>query len=86
MSVGALFAAAAATVAINSQLPEITYATVADKTVFLAFGMIGVSLICSVIALGLHYAGREEAHRRVDRIGAVVFPVVFGLLLLWVTG
>ena len=85
VSVGALFAAAAATVAINSQLPEITYATVADKTVFLAFGMIGVSLICSVIALGLHYADREAAHRRVDRIGAVVFPVVFGLLLLWVT-
>ena len=85
VAVGALFAAAAATVAINSQLPEITYATIADKTVFLTFGMIGLALISSVLALGLHYAGREADHRRVDKVGAVLFPIVFGVLLIWVT-
>ncbi|HSO31219.1 MAG TPA: hypothetical protein VLT33_01850 [Labilithrix sp.] len=84
VAVGALFAAAAGTVAINNQLPEIDYATMADRTVFLTFAMIGLSLIASVVVLGLHYAGREAAHRRVDRAGALLFPALFALLLVWV--
>jgi hypothetical protein len=83
VAVGALFAAAAATVAINNQLPEINYATIADKTVFLTFGMIGLSLVASVIVLALHYAGREPEHRRVDRAGAALFPALFAVLLVW---
>ena len=86
VAVGALFAAAAATLAINNQLPEINYPTLADKTVFLTFGMIGISLIASVIVLGLHYAGREADHRRVDKVGGVLFPALFGILLAWIVG
>lgn len=84
VAVGALFAAAAATVAINNQLPEIDYATIADKTVFVTFSMIGISLVASVIVLALHYAGREPEHRRVDKLGALLFPALFAGLLLWV--
>lgn len=79
--IGALFAAAAATIAINSQLPEINYATISDKTVFLSLGMIAVSLLASVYSLSLHYKGREAAYLRADRIGAVAFPAVFVILL-----
>ena len=84
VAVGALFAAAAATVAINNQLPDITYATIADKTVFLTFAMIGISLLASVVALSLHYAGREAEHRRVDQVGALLFPALFSGLMFWV--
>lgn len=81
-SVGALFAAAAGTVAINAQLPELEYATFTDKTVFTSLGMIAVSLLTTVAALALHYAGKEQAHRRLDKIGAIVFPAVYAGLLL----
>ena len=37
---GALFAAAAGTVALNAQLPDLEYATLTDKTVFISLGMI----------------------------------------------
>jgi hypothetical protein len=82
VSVGALFAAAAGTVAINSQLPDIDYATLTDKTVFLSLAMISLSLIGTVCALGFHYADRERAHRRLDRVGAIVFPIVYVASLL----
>lgn len=82
VSVGALFAAAAGTVAINSQLPDIDYPTVTDKTVFLSLAMILLSLICTVSALAFHYADRERSHRRLDRVGSIVYPVVYvGALL-----
>lgn len=81
-SVGALFAAAAGTVALNAQLPDLEYATLTDKTVFISLGMIAGSLLATVAALALHYAGRESAHRRLDRIGAVVYPIVYVLLLV----
>jgi hypothetical protein len=83
VSVGALFAAAAATVAINSQLPDISYATVSDRTVFLSFGMIAWSLLATVAALSFHYGGKEVTHRRIDAMGAATFPVVFALLLIF---
>jgi hypothetical protein len=81
VSVGALFAAAAGTVAINSQLPDINYATVIDLTVFLSLGMISVSLLATVASLSLHYAGKETMHRRVDTVCGALFPLVFALLL-----
>jgi len=84
VSVGALFAAAAGTVAINSQLPDINYATTTDRTVFLSLGMISLSLLATVAALGFHYLDNTFMHRRVDRAGALAFPVVFALLLVFV--
>jgi hypothetical protein len=82
VSVGALFAAAAGTLAINSQLPDLNYATLIDKTVFLCLAMILLSLIGTVASLSLHYLGKEAQHRKLDKIGAVVFPLVFVTLFL----
>ena len=82
VSVGALFAAAAGTVAINSQLPDIEYPTLTDKTVFLSLAMILLSLIGTVCALGFHYSDRERSHRRLDRVGSIVYPVVYLVSLL----
>lgn len=84
VSVGALFAAAAGTVAMNSQLPDINYATTADKTVFLCLGMIASSLLMTVTVLALHYRGHEATHRKVDRIGSIAFPALFAFLLFLV--
>lgn len=84
VSIGALFASAAATIAINSQLPDITYATISDKTVFLALGMIAISLISTVGALSFHYAGNEAAHRRLDKTGGALFPVFFLVALVFI--
>lgn len=82
VSVGALFAAAAGTVALNSQLPDVPYATLTDRLVFSCLAMIGVSLIGTVASLSLHYAGKEAAHRRLDKIGALAFPLLFLVLFL----
>jgi hypothetical protein len=83
-SVGALFAAAAGTVALNAQLPDLEYATLTDKTVFISLGMIAGSLLATVAALAFHYAGNDAAHRRLDRIGAVVYPILYVVLLVLV--
>jgi hypothetical protein len=81
VSVGALFAASAVTISMNNQLPDVGYLTLADRMVFLTLGMILVSLLCTVLSLSLNYLGREAAHRRLDKAGAVVFPLVFLVLL-----
>ncbi len=82
ISVGALFATAAATVAMNSQLPEINYVTLADKVVFSSLGMISISLLATVVSLSLHYRNREKDHHKIDRIGAIVFPILYVTLLV----
>lgn len=82
VSVGALFAGAAGTIAINNALPDINYATLTDKTIYLCLGMILLSLFGTVISLSLHYLGREADHRRIDKGGAVAFPLLFAALLL----
>jgi len=82
VSVGALFAAAAATVAINSQLPDINYATVVDRTVFLCFAAIGLTLLGAVISLTMHYKGGDGG--KLDRRTAIGFPIVFVAILLWI--
>ncbi len=82
VSVGALFAAAAVTIAINNQLPDVGYLTLADKMVFLTLAMILFSLFGTVTSLSLHYLSREASHRRIDRIGAVVFPLIYLVALV----
>jgi hypothetical protein len=83
VSVGALFAAAAVTIAINNQLPDVGYLTLVDRMVFLTFGMIVLSLFGTVAALWFHYGTKEKAHRRMDTFGAIAFPAVYGVLLFW---
>lgn len=82
VSVGALFAASAVTVAINGQLPDVSYVTLADRIVYLSLGMILTSLIGTVIVLSLHYAGREAQHRALDRRSAIVFPIVYAAAMV----
>ena len=67
---------------INSQLPDVNYATLTDKTVFLSLGMILLSLLGTVMSLTLNYLGNEAAWKRLDKYGAVFYPVLFAVLLL----
>jgi hypothetical protein len=46
--------------------------------------MILLSLFGTVISLSLHYLGREADHRRIDKAGAIAFPLLFAVLLLMV--
>ncbi len=82
VSVGALFAGAAGTLAINNQLPDLNYLTLTDKTVFLCLGMILLSLVGTVLSLTLNYLGNESGWKRVDRYGAIAFPILFLVTLL----
>lgn len=82
VSVGALFAASAVTVSINNQLPDTGAITLADRLIFVSLGMILVSLFGTVSALTLHYMGKEQAHRRLDRTSLALFPVAYVCLLL----
>jgi len=82
VSVGAMFAAAAVTIGINNQMPDTGYVTLADKLVYLSLAMILVSLFGTIIALTLHYGGKEEMHRRVDKTAAAVFPLVYIVAVL----
>ncbi len=82
VSVGALFAGAAGMLAINSQLPDLNYATLTDKTVFGCLGMILLSLVGTVVSLTLNYLGHENGWKRVDRFGSIAFPLLaLGLLI-----
>jgi hypothetical protein len=83
VSVGALFAASAVTVAINNQLPDSSGITLPDKLVFLSLGMILLSLFGTVTSLSLHYLGREQAHRKLDKTSLVIFPTLYALGLLY---
>lgn len=81
VSIGALFAAAAVTIAINNQMPDAGALTFADKMVFLSLGTILASLIGTVSALALHYREREALHRRLDRVGQFAVPIVYAAIL-----
>jgi len=50
--------------------------------VYLSLAMILVSLFGTIIALTLHYGGKEEMHRRVDKTAAAVFPLVYIVAVL----
>ncbi|MDH4443834.1 MAG: hypothetical protein QE267_01750 [Akkermansiaceae bacterium] len=81
VSVGALFAASAVTVSINSQLPDTGAITLADRMIFISLGMILLSLFGTVSALTLHYMDKEQAHRRLDQTSLTLFPLLYVALL-----
>jgi hypothetical protein len=82
VSVGALFAGAAGTIALGNQMPDLNYATLADKVVYLCLSMILLSLAGTVVSLSLHYRQQEAKYLRFDRLGSIAFPVVFLVSLL----
>jgi len=81
VSVGALFAASAVTVAINNQVPDTSYVTLADRLVYLSLGTILLSLVGTVLALSFHYRNEEARHRRLDRVSVFVLPSAYVLVL-----
>ncbi|MFO0595202.1 MAG: hypothetical protein U0228_07855 [Myxococcaceae bacterium] len=82
VSVGALFAGAAGTIALGTQLPDLNYPTVADKVVYLCLSMILLSLAGTVRSLGLHYQQQEAKYLAFDKRGALLFPIFFAVMLL----
>ena len=83
LGVGATFAAAAVTVAINNSLPDTNAVTMADKLIMLTLGIIVASVAETIIALALVARGKESIQQRMDRICAYAFPAFYlGMLAL----
>lgn len=85
IGVGALFAAAAASLAINNALPDTNIVTMADRLIILSLATIFATCLLTVRALLLSGAGRTQAQQRSDHISGYVFPLLYALILyLWV--
>ena len=82
LGVGATFAAAAVTVAINNTLPDTNAVTLADKLMMLTLGIIVAAVIETITALTLFAHGHEEAQKKLDRICSFVFPSVYIAILI----
>ncbi|HEY0189830.1 MAG TPA: hypothetical protein VGC42_01830, partial [Kofleriaceae bacterium] len=81
LGVGATFAAAAVTVAINNSLPDTNDVTMADKLIMLTLGIIVASVAETILALALVARGKDAVQRRLDRICAIGFPVFYLVML-----
>jgi hypothetical protein len=82
LCVGSLFAAAAATFAINNMLPDTNSTTMADRLVVVSMTMIFGTCVETILAVNLGYAGKENLQRLLDRSSAWVFPVLYLLMML----
>jgi hypothetical protein len=82
LGVGATFAAAAVTVAINNSLPDTNAVTMADKLIMLTLGIIVASVAETILALALVARGKEDVQKRLDKICAIAFPAVYLILLV----
>jgi hypothetical protein len=82
LGVGATFAAAAVTVAINNSLPDTNDVTMADKLIMLTLGIIVASVAETITALALVARGREPLQQRLDRICAIGFPAFYLVMLI----
>jgi hypothetical protein len=82
LGVGATFAAAAVTVAINNSLPDTNAITMADKLIMLTLGCIVASVAETIAALTLAARGKEELQRRLDKVCAFVFPAFYLAMLV----
>jgi hypothetical protein len=77
LGVGATFAAAAVTVAINNSLPDTNAVTLADKLIMLTLGIIVASVAETIVALTLFAHDKVAAQQNLDRVCRVLFPVVY---------
>jgi hypothetical protein len=82
LGVGATFAAAAVTVAINNSLPDTNAITMADKLIMLTLAMIVATVAETITVLALFARGKEDLQKRIDKICAIAFPAVYVLLLV----
>jgi hypothetical protein len=77
LAVGALFAAAASSLALHAQLPESEALTMTERMMIVTFTMIFFSAGITTISLNLLYLGKDKILTRIDRIGGVVSPFLF---------
>jgi hypothetical protein len=82
LGVGATFAAAAVTVAINNSLPDTNAVMLADKLVMLTLGTIVAAVAETITALWLFAHEHEAAQKRLDRICSVLFPAIYISILI----
>jgi hypothetical protein len=82
LGVGATFAAAAVTVAINNSLPDTNDVTMADKLVMLTLGIIVASVAETILALFLFARGKERLQIGLDRACGILFPLFYLSMLL----
>lgn len=84
LGVGATFAAAAVTIAINNSLPDTNLVTMADKLIMLTLGLIVASVGVTIAALMLFAREKIAPQQRMDRICVVLFPSFYLLMLIWI--
>ena len=84
LGIGATFAAAAVTVAINNSLPDTNSVTMADQLIMLTLGVIVGSVIVTIIALSLAARSKDAAQRKLDKVCAIAFPVAYLALLVYI--
>jgi hypothetical protein len=82
LCVGSLFAAAAATFAINNMLPDTNSTTMSDRLVVVSLSFIFIATLQTIVAINLGYTGKENALRQLDRVCSWLFPLLYVVLLL----
>jgi hypothetical protein len=82
LCVGSVFAAAAATFAINTMLPDTNATTMSDRVIVASLSLILAAALETMVAMNLGYAGKENMQRVLDRVSAWVFPLAYVALLV----
>ena len=82
LGVGATFAAAAVTVAINNSLPDTNAVTMADKLIMLTLGIIVAAVAETITALTLFARGHEDTQKKLDKICSFAFPAFYLIALI----
>jgi hypothetical protein len=71
---------------ISSNLPKISYLTFLDGIVFVAFGVVGATVVHMIVTQRAQYAGNLGKVERLDRRARWLFPTVLTVALtaLWI--
>jgi hypothetical protein len=82
LCVGSVFAAAAATFAINNMLPDTNSTTMSDRLIVVSLSCIFIATLQTIVAINLGYLGKETLQRQLDRVCSWLFPLLYVALLL----
>ena len=67
---------------LGSQLPRVSYLTLLDHFIFASTVLVFMALLEVVITSGLAQAGKAAQAHRLQKAARVVFPLLFGLLIV----
>jgi hypothetical protein len=81
LCVGALFAAAASTFSLTTQLPDSNQSTMTERLIIVTLGLIFATCLTGIVSLNALYAGREDWVRKIDGTARWVYLVVYATLL-----